>query len=158
MPITKRDIDGMQPGSVLWDSGRGSVPGFSVRCQRRDRVFILRFSARGRKRWYTIGRFGAPWTVETARLEAKRLLGQVAAGNDPITAKRESELSKDPTTVSELCDRYMEAARAGLVLTRFLKPKKQSTLDIDVGRIEHHIRPLIGKLAVQDVDPVLFGG
>ena len=37
----------------------------------------------------TIGPYGSPWTVETARKEAKRILGLVAAGQDPAGAKAE---------------------------------------------------------------------
>jgi integrase len=37
-------------------------------------------------------------------------------------------------------------------LTRFNRPKKASTLTIDVGRIERHIKPLIGSVLVSDVD------
>ena len=55
-------------------------------------------------------------------------------------------------TVSELCDQYMQAAQAGAILTRFNRPKKASTLAIDVGRISRHIKPLIGTLPVVDVD------
>jgi integrase len=42
-----------------------------------------------------------------------------------------------------MCDRYMTDARAGMVLSRG-KPKKQSTLYNDQGRIERHIKPLLG--------------
>jgi integrase len=41
----------------------------------------------GRQRWATIGRHGSPWTVETARKEALRLLGQIAEGEDPVEVK-----------------------------------------------------------------------
>src|ERR1700730_849435 len=39
----------------------------------------------------------------------------------------------------------MEAARGGLVMTRFRKPKRASTIAIDEGRISRHIVPLIGQ-------------
>jgi integrase len=45
-----------------------------------------------------------------------------------------------------LCDQYREAAKAGLVTTRFKRPKRASTVAIDVGRIERHIKPLVGKV------------
>lgn len=38
----------------------------------------------------------------------------------------------------------MEAARAGLVTTRFRRAKRQSTIAIDEGRISRHIVPLLG--------------
>jgi short subunit dehydrogenase-like uncharacterized protein len=46
--------------------------------------------------------------------------------------------------MTELCEAYLEAARAGLVMTRFRKPKRASTIAIDEGRVAHHIVPLIG--------------
>ena len=49
-------------------------------------------------------------------------------------------------TVAELCDLYIEAAEAGLVSTRFRKPKKASTIAIDRGMIKRHIKPLVGNI------------
>ncbi|MFE0233317.1 tyrosine-type recombinase/integrase [Brucella anthropi] len=152
MPITKTDVEGLPPNSIIWDSGRGSVAGFGVRRQRAVQVFIVKYSARGRARWVSIGKFGAPWTVETARLEAKRILGLVATGIDPAKERDEQKTQAEPLTVAELCDQYMKAAEAGAVLTRFNRPKKPSTIETDKGRIARHIKPLLGKMAVIDVD------
>jgi hypothetical protein len=52
----------------------------------------------------------APWTAETARIEALRLLGEAANGSDPAADK---QIRRKVTTVTELCD----AARH-----RFLDP------------------------------------
>lgn len=153
MPITKRDVDHLQPNSVIWDSGRGSVSGFGVRRQRAAQVFVLKVTQQGKGRWITIGRFGAPWTVEAARAEALRLLGMLAAG-EAVVGKRDIRLQEagtKPLTVSELCDQYLIAAEQGRILTRFKRPKKASTLADDRGRVNRHIRPLIGASAVQDV-------
>ncbi len=150
MPITKVDVDAMPAGSLIWDSGRGSVSGFGVRKQRRYPVFVVKAASSGKARWISIGKFGAPWTVDTARAEAKRLLGRLAAGE---SVPRKRATSDEPIrTVAELCDRYLLAAKAGAILTRFNRPKRPSTLDIDVGRIERHIKPLIGLTAVGKVD------
>lgn len=151
MPITKRDVDALQPKSKIWDEGRGAVQGFGVRCQARTRVFFIKTAIGGRQRWITIGRYGAPWTVENARAEARRLIGDIIAGNEPATRRHKRE-TPVIARVGELCDRYMEAAIAGLVLTRFNRPKRASTLAIDRGRIERHIRPLIGDMEIDRVD------
>jgi integrase len=45
----------------------------------------------------------------------------------------------------------MEAARAGLVLTRFRVQKRASTVAIDEGRVSRHIKPLIGSTLAQDL-------
>jgi hypothetical protein len=88
------------------------------------------------------------WTPETARAEAQRLLGQVKKGEDPAAAK---QARRQAANVSELCDFYLGDAEAGRLLTRRKKPKKRSTIEIDKGRIERHIKPLLGRLKVTAV-------
>jgi integrase len=48
--------------------------------------------------------------------------------------------------LGDLCDAYFEAAQAGHILTRRETTKKSSTLSTDKGRIERHIKPLLGSL------------
>lgn len=91
--------------------------------------------------------------VETARLEAKHILGRVLTGIDPPKERDELKVSTEPLKVSELCDQYMRAAEAGAILTRFDRPKKPSTIETDKGRTARHIKPLMGEMAVVDVDP-----
>ena len=86
------------------------------------------------KRRLTIGKHGSPWTPETARIEAKRLLAEVAAGRDPARARQED---RKALSFGELIDLY---------LSEGVSHKKPSTLKADCGRIEHHLRPLLGKL------------
>ena len=145
--IGQRHIKALRPGQVVWDS---AVIGFGARRQRSEAVsyFVFYRTAEGRQRWQTIGRHGAPWVPDTARDEARRLLGDVARGEDPAGAK---QAIRKAITVGELCDRYMADARAGLVLTRFGSGKKASTLAIDEGRIARHIKPVLGSLAVAAV-------
>jgi integrase len=54
-------------------------------------------------------------------------------------------------TVAELCDAYLEAAKTGRILTRRKVAKKPTTLAGDTGRIERHIKPLLGALKVTSV-------
>ena len=152
MPITKRDIDGLAPDSAVWDEGKGAVAGFGARRQREARVFVLKYRVAGRQRWFSIGRYGSPWTVDEARNEARKILGRVAAGEDPAAERKAAKTAPAVTTIAELCDRYMEAARKGLILTRFNRPKKPSTVEIDEGRVSRHIKPLIGLLPISDLD------
>ena len=145
--IGQRHIKALRPGQVVWDS---AVIGFGARRQRSEAVsyFVFYRTAEGRQRWQTIGRHGAPWVPDTARDEARRLLGDVARGEDPAGAK---QAIRKAITVGELCDRYMADAKAGLVLTRFGSGKKASTLAIDEGRIARHIKPVLGSLAIAAV-------
>lgn len=58
--ITKRQVDALKPGNLLWD---GTVRGFGIRCQQAAKVYVLKTRVRGKQRWFTIGKHGAPWTV-----------------------------------------------------------------------------------------------
>ena len=154
--IGLRQVRALQPGRTVWDT---SVAGFGARRQQSEAVSYILFyrTQDGRQRWFTIGRHGAPWTPDTARVEARRLLGEVANSADPAADKRAKRNAK---TVAELCDSYLTDARAGRLLTRRKVPKKASTLAIDVGRIERHIKPLIGRRPVaavtrEDIDALL---
>jgi integrase len=145
--IGLREIRKLKPGQKIWDT---KVLGFHARCQAGSGVSYVLFyrTAEGRTRWHTIGRHGSPWTPDTARDEAQRLLGQVASGSDPAADKRAKRVS---ATVSELCHLYLADIEAGRTLTRRRKPKKESTLATDRGRIERHIKPLLGTLKVASV-------
>ena len=151
--IGLRDVRKLKKGQVIWDA---AVPGFGARRQKGDAVtYVLIFRAReGRQRWHTIGRHGAPWTPDMARVEAKKLLHEVAEGSDPAADKR---AKRKAATVGELCDRYIADASSGRLLTRRKTAKKASTLATDHGRIERHIKPLLGRMSVaavsrEDVD------
>jgi integrase len=145
--IGLRDIRALKPGQIIWDNG---VPAFGARRQRSKAVaYVLFYRTReGRQRWHTIGRHGAPWTPDTAREEAQRVLGEVVTGNDPAGSKQAARLA---TTVAELCDLYLADAESGRLLTRRQMGKKPSTLATDKGRIERHIKPLLGRLTVAAV-------
>jgi integrase len=142
-----RQVRALQPDEVAWDR---TLPGFGARRQRSEAVsYVLFYRTReGRQRWYTIGRHGAPWTPETAREEAQRLLGSVVSNADPAAEKR---ATRNARTVSELCDLYVADAEAGRLMTRLRRAKKASTLATDRGRIERHIKPLLGRRAVASV-------
>ena len=89
-----------------------------------------------------------PWCAVDARrraVEAKRVLGEIAKGGDPAANRK---AARNVATVSELCDRYWEDVTKGRLLTRSGRPKKESTLESDIGRIERHIKPLLGTLPV----------
>jgi len=141
--ITKRAVDGIvvrtgASETILWDT---EIKGFGVRARRGGaKTYILHYRAgKGRAaplRKITIGKQGSPWTPETARIEAKRLVGQVASGGDPCCDRA---AGKKAITVAELCDVYLEEGTAH---------KKASTIRNDRSRVEHHIKPLIGRKRV----------
>jgi integrase len=76
-------IEKLPPGTTLYDT---SLAGFGVRKNARHKAsFILKTRAGAKQVWVTIGRLGAPWTIETARKEALRILGEAASGNPLAT-------------------------------------------------------------------------
>jgi integrase len=145
--IGLREVRALMPGETVWDA---AVAGFGVRRQKGDAVaYVLKArTAEGRQRWHTIGRHGAPWTPDTAREEARRLLGEVAKGGDPAAEK---QAKRKAETVTELCDAYWADAEAGRLMTRRRTAKKASTLLSDKGRVEKHIKPLLGRMKVAAV-------
>jgi integrase len=100
--ITLRVVEALEPRALAWDS---DVRGFGVRCQREAKVYVLKVRIAGKQRWFTIGRHGAPWTPETARREARRKLGEIAAGSDPAVARA---AEKANPTLAELVSMFLE--------------------------------------------------
>jgi len=145
--IGLREVRALEPGATVWDL---TVAGFCARRQQSDAVaYCLKYrTLDGRQRWHTIGRHGTPWTPDTARDEARRLLGEASKGDDPSAAK---QAKRSAATVAELCDRYLEDADAGRLLTRRGGTKKASTILTDRSRITAHIKPILGTMKVPAV-------
>lgn len=145
--IGLREVRALGPGEIVWD---GAIAGFCARRQRGPAItyYVKYRTASGRQRWQVIGRHGV-LTPEEARIKAKAILGTVVNGADPAAEKR---AARKATTIAELCDAYLADAKAGRLLTRRRAPKKPSTLATDRGRIERHIKPLIGRMAVAAVE------
>lgn len=150
--LTKRVVDATTPDangkdSFLWDS---DVKGFGLKVTPTGgKIYVLQYrTADGRSRRYTIGKHGSPWTCDEARGRAMELLRELAAGNDPLEAKAEA---KAAMSVKELCALYLDSAEKGMIMGKRRKPKKESTLATDRGRIERHIIPLLGNRKVKDL-------
>ena len=138
--LNKRNIDALRPEPkrfTVWDD---ELRGFGVTVSPSgDRSYVLYYRVAGRQRWLTIGRHGSPWTPDMARKEAMRLLVEVARGVDPA-GKRAAE--RRAVSFGELCDLYLSEGVAH---------KKASTIRSDKGRIEHHLKPLLGRLRVEAI-------
>jgi integrase len=90
-------------------------------------------TAEGRQRRATIGKHGE-WTPTQARARAEDYREAVRAGRDPLADKR---ALKEAPTVGEILDAYLASES--------FKDKAPSTQAIDRGRIERHLRPIIGR-------------
>jgi integrase len=144
-------IRALPPNTQIFDTGPGAVPAFGARRRVGSAVsyFVMFRTGEGRQRLYTIGQHGAPWTPDTAREKALAVLADVKLkGGDPSAAKR---TRREAATVADLCDVYWSEAESGRLLTRRKTPKKPSTLQSDKGRLEKHVKPLLGKLKVAAV-------
>src|SRR6516164_3713536 len=145
--ITKRSVDALRPAAdgaeaVLWDS---ELKGFGVRVQKgggKSYVLHYRFgTGRGAPlRKLTIGRHGSPWTPETARREAKTLLGMIEDGADPAADKM---ARREAPTIAELAERFLaehaEAKRKGSTAAEYKR------------LLDKIIMPGLGKRKVADV-------
>ncbi len=144
--ITKRSVDALKLAdggeAVLWDS---ELKGFGVRVQRGGgKSYVLHYRAgtgRGAPlRKLTIGRHGSPWTPETARREAKRLLGMVENGADPAADRIARQ---EAPTMAELAERF---------LAEHAEAKRKASTAAEYRRLlDKIILPALGKRKAADV-------
>ena len=152
--ITKSVVDEQTSSSrdqLIWDR---EIKGFGIRYRSSGaKHYVLKMRVGGRQRWITIGRHGSPWTPDTARREALRLLGLRAAGHDPAT---ERDRQKGAITIAELGARFLTeyvpqhckprtAEEYQRAVEQFINPVlgRQRISDLtraDVGRLHHHFR------------------
>jgi integrase len=146
--LTKRLIDAAKPRESEFFLWCGTLSGFGVRVYPSGKkVFLAQVRVGRGQRRVKVGPYGA-FTVEQARKRAEGIIRAAAEGRDPQREKTEAKRALD---VSELCEEYLTAARAGLVITRFKRPKRPATVAIDEGRILRHIKPLIGRIPARDL-------
>lgn len=138
--VTKAAVDRLAVGETIRDA---ELKGFGARRQVGAVSYFLVKRINGRLRWMTIGLHGNPWTPETARKEAHRLLGSIASGGDPATLKQER---LDNPTFSQASDQFMAEhgpkLKAGsrvkyeILLRLYLKPKFGIIRLVDIKRAE----------------------
>jgi integrase len=111
--ITKRAVDAVRTeGDKRLHIYDDVVQGFGLRVTpagAKSYFVEYRPSAGGRnapKRCMTISTHGAPWTPDTARSEAVRILGVVRAGQDPAADRRQERLV-ETLIVATLAERYI---------------------------------------------------
>jgi integrase len=149
--LTKRFLEAIKPDQngkdvFAWDR---ELRGFGLRLKPSGAgSYVVQYrTAKGATRRYAFAQIGT-LTPDQARTRAKGLLATAEAGGDPSAQRHEA---REALTVAELCDQYMQAARAGLTMRRG-RAKAPSTIRADQGRVVRHIVPLIGRLSVKDLD------
>lgn len=148
--LTKTIVDRSEPRDRQYTVWCSDQKGFGVSINPGgSKTYMVDYrNADGARRRMTIGTHGAITTDEARKLAIQTLGGIVLQKQDPLL---ERKTRRSSLTVAELCDDYFKAAEAGLVLGKGRKPKKASTLYIDRGRAERHIKPLLGKRLVIDL-------
>lgn len=140
--ITKRTVDSLRSAAkeyVHWD---GELTGFGVRVRASGtKSFVAVYRTGGRNtplRRVTIGAVGKI-EADKAREVAKNIIRQAELGHDHAAekAKARSELTFD-----KVCDLYLKEG---------CDTKKPSTNATDQGRIERHIKPLLGKKKIREI-------
>lgn len=140
--ITKRTVDALKADGrdfVQWDT---ELTGFGVRVRPSGAMsFVAVYRTGGRNsplRKVTIGAVGKI-EAERAREAARKIIAGAELGQDHAAerAKARAEM-----TFAQVCDLY---------LSEGCETKKASTLATDRGRIERHIKPLLGKKRVGEI-------
>ncbi len=135
--ITKRTVDAASPDPTgrrfyMWDT---EIKGFGLLVLPSGvKSYFYRYrTPEGRERRATIGKHGA-WTPDEARRRADEMRQAVKDGVDPLGVK---QAMIEAPTVADVLDAYLasEAYRS----------KAPSTRAIDQGRIDRHLKPLLGR-------------
>ena len=106
--LNRTTIDSLEPPKagykLVWDS---ELPNFGIRITAGgSRSYIVQRRVNGKERRLTIGK-SAVLTPEQARNQARKLLGQIAEGKDPIAERATSKAQA--VTLKEAFEAYLEA-------------------------------------------------
>ena len=137
--ITEREVKNLAVSAHITDT---LIKGFLAR---RLPSGVISFSyqyteASGRRRWITIGLYGA-LTVKEARDEAKKYAGQVAARRDPA-AEQKAVVARSENTVDHVLDQFLEL---------YVKPEGLRSAVAIEQNFKNHVRPLIGTKCIYDL-------
>ena len=141
--LSKRVVDAAQPEDAtyfIWDT---AIPGFGLQVLptgTKSYVYTYR-NPQADKRRLTIAKVGA-LTPEQAREIAEKHSAMVKAGGDPL---EDRVAARGALTVGELLDDYMKSPR--------FAEKAELTQASDKGRIEGHLRPLLGSRYATKIGP-----
>ena len=151
--LTKRFVDALKPVERDTLYRDDDLAGFALRAKPSGvQTYVVQYrNSAGRTRKLALGRVGV-LTPDEARQRARKALGRVADGDDPSATR---SAARGAMTVADLCRDYLAATDKGLVLGKGKRPKSESTLVSDRGRVAGHIVPFFGAMpvaAVQQID------
>jgi integrase len=140
--ISKRTVDALKcpadkDRTILWDA---DIAGFGV-CAfpSGSKVYVVQFRKDGRSRRIAIGDHGR-LTPDEARSEAKKLLGAVEVGVDPIAERR---AARGVRTFREVADEFM---------SRHVGAKRKGRTKYEYDRLLNvHLLPTLGSRRITDI-------
>ncbi|WP_416193470.1 tyrosine-type recombinase/integrase [Nitrobacter sp. TKz-YC01] len=149
--LTKTEVEKAPPREKQYTLWCSELRGFGVYIHPTGRrtYFVDYRTGDGARRRMTIGRHGAITTDQARKLAIETMGGIVLQKGDPLL---ERKTRRSSLTIAELCDQYVAAVERGLIIGRAGQPKRSTTLSTDRGRIVRHIKPLLGKRLVIDLD------
>lgn len=141
MKLTKTRVERVRPDPdrdvVVWDA---ELRCFGLRVKPSGRrTYIVQYRAEGRSRRMTLGRHGII-TAEQARRKARVVLGTVAGGEDPASAR---DTARASPTMAALAERYLRE--------HAIPHKKPSSVAGDEWLLNKYIVPALGTRRVQNV-------
>lgn len=142
--LTKAFVEKLQACDrevFAWDD---EIKGFGVKLfPSGARSFVYQYrSPEGRTRRLTIGKLSDALTTDMARRKAKEHAFEVHSGRDP---QSEKQARRKAVTVDSLLDAYLSSEA--------FQSKAPSTRAVDRGRIERHLRPMVGRHFADRVTP-----
>ena len=146
--LSNEGIEAAKAGPVRYLLRDTRTLGLAVKVEptgRKSFVFEYRLAGRPSRR-YSIGLYGDPWTLTTARKEAGRLRALVDQGIDPV-AQRERQLEAEAPrrTVAELMERVLAHAEK--------LERRPGTLREYRRQVAALIVPRLGRRPVESVSP-----
>lgn len=145
LSISKRAVDTAKPSSdrdeYIWDT---SLRGFGFRITPKGiKSYVLQYRVNGgAARRKTIGVHGSPWTAQTARREAERLLIVVRQGIDPVEQQRDARAKERALNFATYCDLFVDC---------YLKSNWPDTWPEAMRTLENVAKPRWGKRSLSSL-------
>ncbi len=135
--VTVSAIRELRPGDELRDR---ELRGFGARCQERAVSYFVQTKIDGRLKRLTIGRHGSPWTPETARTQASKLLLAVKSGQDP--ARERDERRQRGESFAMVGQQFLELHASKL---------KPTTSDVYRAMWRNQLEPMFGRKSMDAI-------
>ena len=129
-------IQRLMPGDTVFDT---ELSAFGARRQVGPASYFVKTRVKGRQKWVTIGKHGAPWTPDSARKEARKIMTDAIDGVDRVAAKRYASAA---STFAEVAQRF------AVTYGPKLKPR---TLEEYEGLIRRYLVPTFGSLRIDAI-------